>query len=70
MANHVMTLEQLYEKNEIRQAKEYTDSLKNALYDATKQVKSGNPVTDVILVEYQEKAHKKGIIFESSFFYP
>ena len=24
----------------------------------------------MILVEYQEKAHKKGIIFESSFFYP
>lgn len=70
MANHVTILEQLYEKNEVKQAKEYTDHLKNTLYDVTGQVKSGNPVTDVILSEYREKAEKKGVAFETSYFYP
>ncbi len=70
MANHVTTLEQLYEKNEVAQAKKYTDRLKEKLYYVTWQVKSGNPVTDVILSEYQGKAEKRGITFESHFVYP
>lgn len=70
MANHITTLEQLYGTGKIRQAEAYTDSLKHALYDATGQVRSGNPITDVILAEYQKKAEERGITFESSFFYP
>lgn len=70
MANHVTTLEQLYGKNEVKQAKKYTDRLRDTLYDVTRQIKSGNPVTDVILSEYRERAEKSGITFESRFVYP
>lgn len=70
MANHIMTLEHLWEQEEYFQAKEYAVQLKEALHDATAEIKSGNPVTDVLIAEYEEKAKQKKIMFQSTFFYP
>ena len=44
-----MTLERLYEKNELEEAKRYSTELKMVLAKAAGTIKSGNPVTDVIL---------------------
>jgi len=35
-----------------------------------RQIKTGNPVTDVILIQKQKEAEEKGIDFEYSFRYP
>lgn len=70
MVNHVMTLQALYEKNEMQQSQEYLFKLKKNVNDATGKLRSGNPVTDIILDEYKRRADALNIRFENSFFYP
>lgn len=70
MGNHVMTLENLYARQEYREAKEYTKQLMEELHGTEAEIKSGNPVTDVILMEKREEAEKQGIDFDCSFRYP
>lgn len=70
MGNHVMILEGLFRKNERQEALEYLSKLKEQLYEAEIKIKSGNPVTDVILTEKQKAAEEKGIAFECDFHYP
>ena len=69
MANHILTLERLYAQNGT-EAKEYTRELKDALIQVAGEIKSGNPVTDVILQEWRIEAEKKGICFSCDFYYP
>ena len=70
MANHIVTLERLYEVHKAEEAKAYGAKLKTALARTTGQLKSGNPVTDVILLGAQKEAGKRGIEFRSEFCYP
>ncbi len=70
MANHIATLEGLYEVDRAEEAKAYGTQLKNALSQTTGQLKSGNPVTDVILLGVKKEAEKRGIAFRSAFYYP
>ena len=70
MANHLFTLEKLYEENEIEEARAYSAQIKETLTEMAGEIKSGNPVTDVILQEVKEKAAKRGISFQSEFYYP
>ena len=70
MANHLFTLEKLYEENEIEEARAYSAQIKETLTEMAGEMKSGNPVTDVILQEVKEKAEKQGISFRSEFYYP
>lgn len=70
MANHIATLEGLYEVDRAEEAKAYGAQLKNALSQTTGQLKSGNPVTDVILLGVKKEAEKRGIAFQSAFYYP
>ena len=70
MANHVMILENLFEKNAREEAVEYFNQLKERLAETETEMKSGNPVTDVILTEKKKEAGKKGIAFTCDFHYP
>lgn len=70
MTNHILTLERLYEGNQTEEARAYSDDLKAELAKMTGEIKSGNPVTDVILQESKEEAEKKGVSFCSEFYYP
>lgn len=70
MTNHIMTLERLYAGEKAEEAKVYAKELKAALAEATGNINSGNPVTDVILQEMQSKAEKSGIRFDMDFHYP
>lgn len=70
MANHIMTLENLYAGNRHKEARAYVEDLKEAFSEVQLEIKSGNPVTDVILKERKNEALKKGIDFECSFHYP
>ena len=70
MANHILTLEKLYGSDETAAAKEYAKELKAALNHADMDIKSGNPVTDVILREWKEEASKHEIRFRCGFGFP
>lgn len=70
MTNHVLTLERLYAGNETKEAKDYVGDLKTALIETMGEVKSGNPVTDVILREWKMEAEKKNIHLQCDFHYP
>ncbi len=70
MTNHIITLERLYAGNKTEEAKTYTIGLKAALAEATGDINSGNPVTDVILQETQSEAEKRKIRFAEDFHYP
>ena len=69
MANHILTMERLYAQNDA-EAKEYTRELKDVLIQVAGEIKSGNPVTDVILQEWKIETEKKGICFSCDFYYP
>lgn len=70
MTNHILTLERLYAGNNAEEAANYSRELKSALSQAAGGIKSGNPVTDVILQEAKDEAVKKKICFRSDFYYP
>ena len=70
MKNHMMVLEGLYRKNEKEEAEQYVEKMREQLRDSMFSVKSGNPVTDVILTEKGKKIEEKGILFRCDFHYP
>lgn len=70
MANHIMTLERLYAGSQTEEARKYTAELKAALAQAAGEIRSGNPVTDVILQEWKGEAGKRKILFSCDFYYP
>ncbi|MDE7267629.1 MAG: GHKL domain-containing protein [Lachnospiraceae bacterium] len=70
MGNHITTLEALYETGADKTAGEYMKELKQKLWLSDFEIKSGNPVTDVILSERRQEALENGISFECNFHYP
>lgn len=70
MTNHIITLERLYAGNKRKEARAYSNELKAALLKPAGRIKSGNPVTDVILQEMQMEADRRQIHFETDFHYP
>lgn len=70
MTNHILILERLYAGNQQKEARQYSADLKASLTVATEEIKSGNPVTDVILQEQKNEAQKRKIHFNSDFHYP
>ena len=70
MTNHILTLERLYAGNNVEEAIDYGKELKSVLSPMAEEIKSGNPVTDVILQELKNEAEKRKINFQSDFYYP
>lgn len=70
MANHILTLEQLYEENQTKEARAYGADLKEMLAHTAAGMNSGNPVTDVVLQMHKEKAERMGIAFHAQFYFP
>ncbi|MCM1125676.1 MAG: GHKL domain-containing protein [Lachnospiraceae bacterium] len=70
MGNHVMILENLCRRNQQREAIAYLSGLREEFHEIAEEVKSGNPVTDVIIEEKKKAAFQKGIPFSSRFIYP
>ncbi len=68
MGNHILTLEKLCEENE--EAGKYIVQLKRQVREAVPEMKSGNPVTDVILREKKKEAEEKEIVFAHQFHFP
>lgn len=70
MGNHIQTIEHLIDRNEKDEALHYTSRLKREWQEITPNIKSGNPVTDVILLEKNNKAKERNINFQCDFHYP
>ncbi len=69
MGNHIMTLEGLCIRNENKAAICYAARLREKFTEAASGIKSGNPVTDVILSEMQKEAEEAGINFKCDFYF-
>lgn len=69
MGNHVMILENLCQNNQ-QEAISYLSNLKEELYAITSEIRTGNPITDVIIAEEEKEAARKGIDFSCNFHYP
>ena len=70
LAGHIMVIDNLIEEQEYAQAKEYMEGLKNESAGMDTKVKTGNPVTDIILHEKDGEATAEGIRFEADFRFP
>ena len=70
MGNHISVLENLFAKKETEEFEKYLSELKAAYSVSVEEIKTGNPVTDVILTQKQKEAEEKGIDFEGRFIYP
>lgn len=70
MGNHITVLENLFMKKETEELQQYMADLKTALVESAGEIKTGNPVTDVILTQKKKEAEEKGIAFCCSFMYP
>ena len=70
MGNHIQTLEHLVAHNNMDDAAEYLDHLKNEWDEVSPEIKTGSPVIDVILMEKLREAKERQIRFLSDFHYP
>ena len=70
MGNHIAVLENLFAKNEKEEFEKYLTELKATYCVSVEGIKTGNPVTDVILTQKQKEAEEKGIDFRCEFMYP
>lgn len=70
MGNHIQTLEHLVAHNNMDDAAEYLEHLKNEWDEVSPKIKTGSPVIDVILMEKLREAKERQIRFLSDFHYP
>ena len=70
MGNHIQTLEHLVAHNNMDDATEYLEHLKNEWDKVSPEIKTGSPVIDVILMEKLREAKERQIRFISDFHYP
>ena len=70
MGNHIQTLEHLVAHNDMDDAAECLEHLKNEWDEVSPEIKTGSPVIDVILMEKLREAKERQIRFLSDFHYP
>lgn len=70
MGNHISVLENLFLKGENEELENYLTELKAHWNESVKEVRTANPVTDVILTQRKKEAEEKGIEFRCGFTYP
>lgn len=70
MGNHIQTLEHLVAHNNMDDATEYLEHLKNEWDEVSPEIKTVSPVIDVILMEKLREAKERQIRFLSDFHYP
>lgn len=68
--DHIMILGNLLGKNETGEAVNYLKEWQNGFPMPEISVKTGNPVTDIVLSEKKREAEEAGIVFLNHFHYP
>ena len=70
MGNHIQMIEHLMGVGNNAEASAYLERLKIEWQELTPEIRTGNPITDMILLEKKKEAEMRGIRFESDFRYP
>lgn len=70
MGNHITVLENLVMQNQKEETEKYFSELKECWRESASEIQTGNPVTDVILVQKKKEMQEKGIRFMCDFHYP
>lgn len=70
MGNHIQMIESLMGTENTAEASAYLGRLKIEWQELAPKIRTGNPVTDMILLEKKKEAKMRGIRFESDFQYP
>ena len=70
MGNHIQMIEHLMGSGNTAEASAYLERLKIEWQELTPEIRTGNPITDMILLEKKKEAEMCGIRFESDFRYP
>lgn len=70
LGKHIQTLSALHARGERAAAEAYAAELTGRLHASLPEIKTGNPVTDVILSEKSREAEERGIAFQWDFHYP
>lgn len=70
MGNHIQVLQGLIAGDNKNEAKEYIEKLENAYKEVVFEIKTGNPVTDIILNEKVALAREKEIRTDCDFHFP
>ncbi len=68
--NHIEIINSLIAQGKTKEAREYSNSLSETVETFDFTIKTGNPVTDMILHKKMESALGKGIQFSADFHYP
>lgn len=67
--NHVHVISNLLEQKQYAEAENYLETLRGAVDAFELLLKTGNPVTDIIVNEKYREAEQKGIAFHSDFYF-
>lgn len=67
--NHVHVISNLIEQKQYTEAENYLETLRGAVDTFELILKTGNPVTDIIVNEKYREAAQKGIAFHSDFYF-
>jgi len=70
MGNHLSVIKGLAETGNTAELKEFIGELQGSFEVLQERVKSGNPITDVVLSDFSRSCEKKGIPFNNDFRYP
>ncbi len=70
MNQHLQIICALLDQNKYEEAAEYLSRIDKETDALAPDIKTGNPVTDVILSEKKKEAEEDGIAFESNFLFP
>lgn len=70
VGNHIQMIECLVKTGNSTETSAYLGRLKREWQELTPEIRTGNPVTDIILLEKEKEAKIRGIRFESDFRYP
>lgn len=70
MGNHIQMIEHLMGSGNTAEPSAYLERLKIEWQELTPEIRTGNPITDMILLEKKKEAEMRGIRFESDFRYP
>lgn len=68
--SHIGVMAELIGQHQYEAAQDYLKTLYQTAERFDYKIKTGNPVTDVIVNEKAEKAKRTGVDFESAFYYP
>lgn len=70
MGNHIETIRGLWENGAVSEVKGYSERLMEVYQSSVRVIKTGHPVTDVLLAEKEKTINRLAISFQNDFHFP